>query len=251
MNEGRTCDEATHSLIVTELLARHLPRIRAMAYKLARDAGPVSREEFAEEIVFRFKVSLLEGLLRRRGETDSTRGAAYLTRVVNTLAINYYRELEGRKKNGQPAPVWRFEGFIARVFEAEAATALNPRWVHLPLDKLKDADQAKRRDIDQAQRQDTDPATKLSRAEQAQVIRAVVREGHRQLGGHYIDIVLRRVVDDMTYDEVAAYLDVHVPAGRPHSPVTVRKHSDRARAVLRVLLQKRGFGPREDVDERS
>lgn len=234
---GKSCGEATHSEIIRVLLKRHSAKIRALAYTLARDAGPISREEFAEEVVFRFKVKLLEGLLRRRLESEKANGTAYLMRVVRTTALDYYREVEGRRKDTRALPIWTLEGFIARVFEpAESDAKADPRWMPVPIEELAGLKAESPRA--------NDPAAILERTAQRELIKSVLKEAHQELGGNKVDIFLRYAVDGYTFEEIEKYLDDNLPAKRPHSRVTVRRHYHKACAVLRRLFESRGYGPR-------
>ena len=217
---GKSCDETTHSEIVRVLLTRHDAKIRALSYHLARDAGPISREEFAEEVVFRFKVELLEGLLRKRRESNETNGTAYLMTVVRTTAINLYRKVEGRKKDKRK------------------------RWIAVPIEDLGEP----KTESDS----DANPFAMFELKAQGQMINGLLKEVHAELGGNHADIVKRRAFDRLTFPEIAEYLDENRPDGRPHSAVTVRKQYDRACEAVERLLESRGYRRRQlkDTDER-
>ncbi len=248
---GKSCDEATHLEIVRVLLERHSAKIRAFAFSLARDAGPISREEFADEVVFRFKVKLLEGLLRRRLESEKANGTAYLMRVLRTTALDYYREVNGRRKDRRILPTWTYEGFIARVFEPEDDDVkTDPRWVPVPVEEITDAAQEKiigRRGAKDA----ANPDTMFDRKAQGEFLKSLFKEVHAQLGGNHADIFQRHFVDGWKFDEIAAYLKEFGPEGVAHSQSTVQRDYRRARDLIKSILERRGHARRRagEADE--
>lgn len=241
---GKACDEATHTEIIRVLFERHAAKIRALAYQLARDAGPISRDEFVDEVCHRFHVKLLEGLLRKRQATENANGTAYLLRVVRTTSVDYYREIEGRRSGLGALPVWTFDGFVARVFESEDGdTKTDPRWVPVPVENLTEA--AQKAIIDERGADDsTNPSMMLDRRAEVATIKGILKDVHAALGGNHAEILARHDLHGWTFAEIAEYLQQHGPKGIANSQSEVQRDYRRAKPLVRAILERRGYGRR-------